>query len=106
MVLVVDELGRVRLGARGRGRAHQYPGEDRADRDRDDRRPERVGDRAGERVGGAVPAAPPGSAAWNTAPEIASSSAPANTRSIASTPEAMPAFSGGIAAIAAVDIGA
>ena len=38
--------------------------------------------------------------------ETASNRAPASTRSIASTPDAMPAFAAGIAAIAAVDIGA
>ena len=41
-----------------------------------------------------------------TAPAAARPTAPARTRSIASTPEAIPAFSAGIAAIAAVDIGA
>ena len=40
------------------------------------------------------------------APVSASPTAPASTLSIASTPEAIPTFSPGIAAIAAVDIGA
>ena len=40
------------------------------------------------------------------APIAARATAPASTRSIASTPEAIPTFSPGIAAIAAVDIGA
>ena len=44
--------------------------------------------------------------AWKAALVAASASEPATIRSIASTPEAMPTFSPGIAAIAAVDIGA
>ena len=103
MVLVVDEVLGLGLGG-DRGRAHQQPGERGADGDHHDRRPQRLGDGLGERRGARATGA--GSAAWNTAPEIASSRAPAKTRSIASTPEAIPAFEAGIAAIAAVDIGA
>src|SRR5829696_10501291 len=43
---------------------------------------------------------------WKTEPATASRSAPASTRFIASTPDAIPLFSLGIAAIAAVDMGA
>ena len=43
---------------------------------------------------------------WKTAEVTASATAPAVTRIIASTPAAIPAFSRGIASIAAVDIGA
>ena len=44
--------------------------------------------------------------AWKTALVTATPTAPARTRFIASTPDAIPAFSPGIAAIAAADIGA
>ena len=64
-----------------------------------DQDPGRAGDRAANE-------SPPPSRAWKTAPVAASAIVPAITRSIASTPEAMPTFSAGIAAIAAVDIGA
>ena len=43
---------------------------------------------------------------WKIAAVTASATAPAVTRTIASTPAAIPAFSRGIASIAAVDIGA
>ena len=49
---------------------------------------------------------PSPSRAWKTAPQAASATAPATSRFIASTPAAIPTFSAGIAAIAAVDIGA
>ena len=49
---------------------------------------------------------PPPCSAWNAALVAASASEPATILSIARTPEAIPTFSPGIAAIAAVDIGA
>ena len=54
----------------------------------------------------AAKTSPSSSRAWKTAPVAARAIVPAITRSIASTPEAIPTFSAGIAAIAAVDIGA
>ena len=44
--------------------------------------------------------------AWKIAPVIASETAPESSRFIASTPAAIPALLRGIAAIAALDIGA
>ena len=105
MVAVVMELPRGRIaghGGVGPGRfdvADEGPGEhgsEHAERDRD---PGRAGDRGANE-------SPSPCSAWKTAPVAASASEPATTRSIASTPEAIPTFSPGIAAIAAVDIGA
>ena len=91
----------VPAGRAGRlGIADEGPGEPGAERAEGDQDPGRAGDRSGEE------SPPPSSRAWKTAPVAASATVPAITRSIASTPEAMPTFSAGIAAIAAVDIGA
>src|SRR5688572_28355663 len=88
-------------------RAHERPRQDGADGAHAYEHPHR-GHSADANAAGSTSLAcrSSSSTTWKTAPVAARVTAPARVRFIASTPAAMPAFACGIAAIAAVDIGA